>query len=176
MKRCPSCQRVYEDETVTFCFDDGATLMAVANAYPPPQFDTGPIPVPRETNPAATEIYTTPPAFPAAPHPSAPAGPPAKSRAGLVLGIVSLLLVALSLIMMTLGFVGVAAEWGNSAVGGLIVGTMFISLFGAAIGLVGVLRAVRNSAGKVVPLLGFLANGAYLLFIIGLLVLGVAAS
>jgi hypothetical protein len=53
---------------------------------------------------------------------------------------------------------------------------MFISLFGAAIGLVGVLRAVRNSAGKVVPLLGFLANGAYLLFIIGLLVLGVAAS
>src|SRR6185436_17267600 len=28
MKRCPQCQRSYTDETLNFCFDDGASLVA----------------------------------------------------------------------------------------------------------------------------------------------------
>lgn len=46
MKRCPSCQRVYEDDTQAFCFTDGARLVEGGQAYdsqrtmvapPPPQ-------------------------------------------------------------------------------------------------------------------------------------------
>jgi hypothetical protein len=77
---------------------------------------------------------------------------------------------------MIAGFAGVAAKLQNEIVGLLIVSTMFISLFGAALGLVGVLRAVRNGAGKAWPLLGLLANALYLIFILLLLVLGIAAS
>ena len=78
--------------------------------------------------------------------------------------------------MVVVGIVGAAADWNSSAVGGLIVSTMFIALFGAVAGLVGILLAVRGSARKIVPMLGFLGNAAYLLFIIALLVLGIAAS
>src|SRR4026207_715635 len=28
MKRCPECRRDYTDETLNFCLDDGATLLA----------------------------------------------------------------------------------------------------------------------------------------------------
>src|SRR6478672_8765874 len=34
MKRCPQCQRSYSDETLNFCFDDGASLIAAALAEP----------------------------------------------------------------------------------------------------------------------------------------------
>ena len=35
MKRCPSCQRTYTDETLRFCLEDGATLLSGAAASAP---------------------------------------------------------------------------------------------------------------------------------------------
>jgi hypothetical protein len=40
MKRCPSCQRVYADDTLRFCLEDGAPL--VENTQPPPSLDSAP--------------------------------------------------------------------------------------------------------------------------------------
>src|SRR5690242_16331372 len=34
MKRCPQCQRSYSDETLNFCFDDGASLVDTAFEEP----------------------------------------------------------------------------------------------------------------------------------------------
>ena len=172
MKSCPTCQRNYTDDGQIFCLEDGATLIVspLTGAY---EAVTTPLRGPRETSPPATEVFTAPSAPPPGFHPSAPV---AKNRAGLGLGVVALLLAGLSLVMMLLGFAGAAADANSSAVGGLIVGTFIVSLLGAAVGLVGILRAVRNDAKKTWPLLGFLANALYLLFIIILLVLGIAVS
>ncbi|MDX6289683.1 MAG: hypothetical protein QOH42_1482, partial [Blastocatellia bacterium] len=30
MKRCPKCKRKYEDDTLKFCLEDGATLSVAA--------------------------------------------------------------------------------------------------------------------------------------------------
>src|SRR5258708_5026840 len=36
MKRCPKCNRKYEDDTLKFCLEDGATLSAAARDSDPP--------------------------------------------------------------------------------------------------------------------------------------------
>ncbi|HEX8891420.1 MAG TPA: hypothetical protein VF779_19885, partial [Pyrinomonadaceae bacterium] len=67
MKRCPTCDRVYEDNSMLFCLDDGATLVS-DSAY-----DAGAtvkIPPGRLTNQAPTEVLkgeTIPPTQPARP-------------------------------------------------------------------------------------------------------------
>src|SRR5215203_693312 len=65
MKRCPSCLRIYEDETLNFCLDDGEWLIDKASEPPTAilsseapneaptrqQFISGtPSPAPRESN------------------------------------------------------------------------------------------------------------------------------
>jgi hypothetical protein len=35
VKRCPTCQSIYTDETLAFCLSDGSTLERVANPSPP---------------------------------------------------------------------------------------------------------------------------------------------
>jgi hypothetical protein len=51
MKSCPSCNRTYSDDTITFCLVDGSVLSA---PYDPDQ--TRRIPEPRTTKAAATEV------------------------------------------------------------------------------------------------------------------------
>jgi hypothetical protein len=173
MKRCPTCQRSYPDDKQAFCLEDGATLEYDTGAgFDAPE--TSPIRPARETNPPATEImgrdYTPkPPVF----HPSIKEKAP---RAGAFFGVVALALAALSVVLMFAGLVGAAAKWENTLVGLLIVTTFVTALAGGAVGLVGILRAVRNNAGKILPICGFLANIIYLIFIIALLALGIAVS
>lgn len=55
MKRCPSCERVYEDDGMIFCLEDGTPLVGAQGKT----FDAGEtmkIPAPRLTNQAPTEI------------------------------------------------------------------------------------------------------------------------
>jgi hypothetical protein len=201
MKRCPACQRSYPDDKQLFCLEDGATLVTVA-ADDPLSPHTRPFREARDTTPAATEVMTAPignlpvtevspgpfsppsavaappatrPAYQPAPVPAAATTPP-KTRAGLVLGVVALLLALLSLTLMVAGFAGVASEAYTDLGAGLIIITMFLSLLGTTVGLVGIVRAVRNASSRVWPMLGFVANVLYLLFILGLLVLGIAVG
>ena len=177
MKLCQVCQRVYLDDAQIFCLDDGATLVA-NNAGTLHMREA------RATNPAATEVFTAAPngplftpsvSVPPIFHPSV-SPVQNKSKPAFILGILAILSAITATLVVAVGIVGAAADWNSSAVGGLIVSTMFIALFGAVAGLVGILLAVRGSARKIVPILGFLGNAAYLLFIIALLVLGIAAS
>src|SRR5687768_10887486 len=40
MKRCPNCRKVYSDETLNFCLDDGAVLGAAPDEQPTVQFSS----------------------------------------------------------------------------------------------------------------------------------------
>src|ERR1700692_24784 len=51
MKNCPTCKRTYEDDTLTFCLDDGARLSA---AYDPHATLLGP--TARDPDPPKTAI------------------------------------------------------------------------------------------------------------------------
>jgi len=60
MKRCPSCNRTYNDVTLNFCLEDGSPLVAEA-ATPSDPNATWRYPTPRDTGePAPTEIYRQP--------------------------------------------------------------------------------------------------------------------
>ena len=51
MKICPTCNRTYADETLTFCLDDGSTLSTTFS-----QRETERISASRNTDPAPTEV------------------------------------------------------------------------------------------------------------------------
>lgn len=59
MKVCPTCNRSYSDDTISFCLEDGTVLSAASNAQP-----TQPYPPSRHTEPPATQIM--PPSPPSA--------------------------------------------------------------------------------------------------------------
>jgi hypothetical protein len=49
MKRCPSCQRTYEDDSQAFCFTDGTRLVDEGQAYDSQKTMVGPPPQPEPT-------------------------------------------------------------------------------------------------------------------------------
>lgn len=63
MKSCPTCNRIYTDDTLTYCLEDGAIL---ATAYDPQS--TLQIPAARATDQPRTEILRDP-LTPVSPHP-----------------------------------------------------------------------------------------------------------
>ena len=107
MKRCPSCQRTYEDDSQTFCMNDGAVLVPDA---PPPSLDktmmagamSTPPPPPQNFNPGAPQGNWggTPSSWPANPTWSQQPGggaapPPKKSKLPWILAGVAVLLIGL---------------------------------------------------------------------------------
>src|SRR5881392_951269 len=77
MKRCPQCNRTYDDDALSFCLDDGSPLVSTAA---PSSFDasaTVQYPQSRDTSiPPPTIAY---PGQSAPPPPQSPAPPPAWS-------------------------------------------------------------------------------------------------
>ena len=77
MKSCPTCQRVYEDETIHFCLEDGTPLVTTSASSSDPGA-TLIIPAARVTDQAATEVLTektVPPTQPALAAPRQPDAP-----------------------------------------------------------------------------------------------------
>jgi hypothetical protein len=76
MKRCPSCQRTYDDNTQTFCFTDGARLVEEGQAYDSQKTMVAPPPA---QQPEPTQYYR-PEQPPASAYPAygnqSPAWPP----------------------------------------------------------------------------------------------------
>jgi hypothetical protein len=54
MKRCPTCNRAYADETLRFCLDDGAPLVSEGASSRDP-YETLRISAPRSTDPVSAE-------------------------------------------------------------------------------------------------------------------------
>lgn len=106
MKICPTCNRTYADETLTFCLDDGSTLSAFYDPHV-----TQRIPPPRNTDQAPTEVLypaSNPPLQPTIPslqpppfaekQPIQSKGKRSK-RTGLILGVGILLGVILAAVI-----------------------------------------------------------------------------
>jgi TonB family protein len=77
MKSCPTCHRVYEDETIHFCLEDGTPLVTTSASSSDPGA-TLVIPAARVTDQAATEVLTektVPPTQPALAAPRQPDAP-----------------------------------------------------------------------------------------------------
>src|SRR5437764_11348683 len=77
MKSCPTCQRVYKDETIHFCLEDGTPLVTTSASSSDPGA-TLVIPAARVTDQAATEVLTektVPPTQPALAAPRQPDAP-----------------------------------------------------------------------------------------------------
>jgi hypothetical protein len=106
MKRCPACNESYTDETLSFCLNDGAPLLSVAepratDPYPPP-LDSVPTAVYRP-GPSPNTSYT--------PTPSAPQ----KSSAlpWIIGGVVALFVLAIGAIFVV-GIIVSMSKAGNS--------------------------------------------------------------
>ncbi|HEY0006552.1 MAG TPA: hypothetical protein VGB17_17350 [Pyrinomonadaceae bacterium] len=64
MKRCPTCNRTFDDDTLSFCLEDGTPLTSAGTAAP--AFDpnaTISFDQARDTSPPPTIAYTAPPSF-----------------------------------------------------------------------------------------------------------------
>ena len=111
MKRCPSCKRVYEDDGMLFCLEDGTPLVSQVEKT----FDAGEtmkIPPPRLTNQAPTEILldkdasirTIPtPVLPERDMPKAAPAPPRERKQSPMLWILGAALI--------LGLSGIVIAW-----------------------------------------------------------------
>lgn len=180
MKRCPMCQKVYTQTGISFCLDDGATLVETTLAGDETIISTQALPPGRKTEP------TMPPPLMgiiARPDLSANHAPvstvPPTVKAGRGLGSLALLCGVASFLLMILGFVFITAEISETmeSVGaGLLILTFGTGLLGAILGLLGIFRAVRNDNSKVLPLVGFALNVVYLVLILSLLLLGAVVS
>ncbi len=93
MKRCPTCSRVYDDEGLRFCLDDGTNLVDKLPAEPIPTT----LVLPRSAAPVPTMKQTQPPAVPTlhAPLPATAAAGKSSKRNVLVWVIAIVLLVPL---------------------------------------------------------------------------------
>ena len=81
MKRCPQCNRNYEDDALSFCLDDGSPLLSTSGPPPSDPSATVQYPQSRDTSPQATIAFNSvqaaapPPPLPPPPMP-APAWTP----------------------------------------------------------------------------------------------------
>ena len=108
MKKCPTCNRTFTDDALSFCLEDGSALLSVEAGTAPPSYDPGAtmqyIPG-RETNPPPPPVYSPLPmpgqqVQPQSWTPLPPGGgmpgqaPPKKSKALFwILGIIGLVVV-----------------------------------------------------------------------------------
>src|SRR5436305_761872 len=191
MKRCPSCQRTYEDDSLAFCLEDGTALVSessIDSDLPATLIMADPrltIPQRPETarpNPPAQatmpQAYTAqPPAWSPAPTPQAYGA--ASPRQGRGVAITSLICAIAAFVL--LGFCILAGATGvnEDLIGGLFIFSAIVGLVGAVLGIVGVVKTGRDTSpqnSKPMAVVGLVLNVLYLLVIIVFLILGSIAN
>ena len=118
MKRCPTCNRSFEDESLSFCLDDGTPLIADSGGRADSQatlVSPAPVVPPRESNNPVppTQIYPQLPGkatvnvsgFNAAPPPAYAPAPKQRSRLPLVLGLLAIVLLVIGGIVVAAIFI-----------------------------------------------------------------------
>ena len=108
MKKCPTCNRTFTDDALSFCLDDGSPLLSVGSSGGPPSYDPGATiqyNPGRDTNPPPPPAYTPsqvpgyqpqPPAWtPMPPSVGMPVGAPQKKSKGIywIVGIIAVVVV-----------------------------------------------------------------------------------
>jgi len=158
MKRCPTCNRTFDDEWLSFCTEDGTALVETQSAQlpsePPP---TVWIPPALDTTPAGGQKpFDLPgsynPPQPVAPVWQPPPPPPVQVPRGQKQG--------LAVASLVLGIFSVTIGWCCS-----------IGLLSAPVGIVlGIVSLVQikndpaNNTGKPLSIIGIVLSGAYIVF------------
>lgn len=135
MKKCPTCNRTFTDDALSFCLEDGSPLLSVGSESGPPSYDPGATiqyNPGRETNPPPPSSYTPsqtpgyqapPPAWSPMPPPGSvpgggmPGGPPKKKSKGIywVIGIIAVVVVlGIGGIILAVVLVGMSASNTNN--------------------------------------------------------------
>jgi hypothetical protein len=193
MKRCPTCQRTYTDDSLTFCLEDGTALSsATSDAIDPGA--TLVMPDPRSTSPARPSETFRPQQtqMPQASSPPYNMQPPAWStpmqpqtypattaRQGRTPAIISLIFAIAAFIMLILCFALGGAGADREVIGGIFVFSALIGLAGAVLGIVAISKTGKNSSpqnSRTMAIVALVLNCLYLLIVLILLVLGALAT
>ena len=157
MKRCPKCNRTFDDEWLAFCTEDGTTLVETQSgglpSEPPP---TVWIPPALDTNPAPPKPFDLPgsynPPQPVTPAWQPPPPPPVYVAQGQKQG--------LAIASLVLGIFSITVGWCCS-----------IGLLSAPVGIVlGIVSLVQiknnpaNNTGKPLSIIGIVLGGVYVVF------------
>lgn len=180
MKRCPACQRTYTDDSLTFCLEDGSTLLA--DNYGSSDLPaTVIIPDPRVTararqdvrSPVPSPVYTAPPTWP--PVIGQPAYPGATSApGGKGLPLSSLLCAIAAFLLLVFCIFGGAAGVNESLLGGVFIFSAFLALVGAVLGIISVVKTGKDSSlqnARVMGIIALLLNSLYLLITVAFLII-----
>jgi hypothetical protein len=183
MKRCPVCQRSY-DETMAFCLEDGSLLVSVYSAADD-QPATIIMPDPRVTAPAPARPETFPQALPPQPYtqPSpvwapAPAPQPYTAAAegqGRGLAVASLVLAISAFALFGFCIIAGATGVNNDLIGGVFILSVVLALVGAILGIIATSKSSRDQSprnSKAVSIVALALNGFYLVLTIIFLILG----
>src|SRR2546423_15214632 len=93
MKRCPKCQRSYNDDTLRFCLEDGTSLATITREVDPP-----PTAILSRESPTQKSSAPTIPSYPNLNvTPAAPAPPERQSNSILTAGVGGIPLLSLAL-------------------------------------------------------------------------------
>jgi hypothetical protein len=184
MKRCPQCHTTYPDDSLSYCLEDGSSLMNVASGPADPAATI--IMEPRITVPQPHGQFR-PTAMPPQPFVSQPASwPPAgvphtlhPTRAGGGAAITSLVL-AISAFLL-LGFCVISGATGvdERLIGGIFILSALLALTGAILGIVATSKSNKDQSphnARAMSLVGLALNGLYLLITVVFLILGAVAT
>ncbi|MDQ3818894.1 MAG: hypothetical protein M3362_14640 [Acidobacteriota bacterium] len=191
MKRCPACQRTYEDDSLAFCLDDGSALVSEgSDASDQPA--TLIMADPRLTNPVRPETAPAPPVHQSAPPQGYTAPPPGWSpirppqmygmvsaRQGRGLAVTSLVLAIAGFLLLVICIAAGSAGANPSLLGGIFLLSALLALIGAVLGIVAVVKAGRDTSpqnSKGMGVVGLVLNCVYLVVVIVILTLGVIAN
>ena len=188
MKRCPVCQRRY-DETMAFCLEDGSPLVSVSSTaddqpatiiMPDPRV-TAPAPARPETFPqTAPQPYTQPPPV-WTPAPAPPPQPytPAAQGQGRGLAVTSLVLAISAFALFGFCIVAGATGVNSDVIGGVFILSVLLALTGAILGIVAASKSGRDPSprnSKAMSIVALALNCFYLVLTIIFLILGALAT
>src|SRR5574341_495831 len=158
MKRCPTCNRTFEEDWLSFCTEDGSTLIEMQAGprpgEPPP---TVFIPPAADTNPAGQKPFDLPGSY-TPPQPLAPAWqpppppPPVRQAMGQKQG--------LAVASLILGIFSVTIGWCCSV--GLITAPVGIIL--GSVSLVQIKNDPSANTGQPLSIIGIVLSSLYLVF------------
>ena len=188
MKRCPSCQRRYGDDSLSYCLEDGSLLLADGSEAPD-LAATLIIAEPRVTVPVKQETFRpsqppTPHGYPAPqaawPHSSPPLNPrAAPGQQGRGAGVTSLVCGVGAFLLLGFCIIAGAADVDASLIGGIFIFSVVLALAGAVLGIVAVAKSSKDAGAQNIKTLSVVAlvlNGIYLLLSTVFLILGAAAG
>ena len=189
MKRCPVCQRVYDD-TMVFCLEDGSALdadsaggdMAATLIMPDPRVTAPPPAWPetvRQPQPPQSQPYSPPQPY-AQPQPAWQPAPapqtyqPAPARQGRGAAVTSLVMAISAFAMLAFCIISGATGVEPQIIGGIFIFSVLLALAGAVVGIVAMSKTSRDPSpqnSKAMALIALVLNSFYLLITVILLVL-----